>query len=288
MSQEPDLISAEYGGPAFDQASDVVVFIHGTTGNARMWPLVAARLPHDVATIGVDLRGRGDSVGMPGPWGVESHAQDVVDLLDSKAIHQPVLLVGHSMGAFVASAIAAHYHSRVRGAVLVDGGSKIAVGSDGGDDAVLSAQLGPVLDRLSAKYRSRDDYLLACKARSAFVGQPWTKFLDDFFQHDIGGVEPFLKGRTVLDAVRQDGSEVLLVKSVVAAVESMRCPTEVLRAEWGLSDNSEPYLDVAALSALVESRSDISATTIPGVNHQTIVLSAAGADAVSAAIRRQL
>lgn len=282
------LLAAIQTGPPLGEASDVVVLVHGITANARTWPLVIGRLPDDVATLSVDLRGRADSSGLPGPWGMATHADDLARLLDHLGVVGQVMMVGHSMGAFVTTTFANRYPQRLRGAVLVDGGVKIVDSVDVDPDALLSQVLGPVLDRLSMVYPSRGDYRQFWENHPAFAGQPWSDYLDAYINHDLGGVEPALASRVVLDAVRQDGFEIFLDNGVISAVETMSCPAELLRAERGLLDQPEPLVTRQAADAAAAANSQLRITTIPNTNHYSIVMAAAGADAVAAAIRRQL
>ncbi|MFZ5850408.1 MAG: alpha/beta fold hydrolase, partial [Actinomycetota bacterium] len=55
------------------EAGPVVLAVHGITANHRTWDLVADRLP-DVRLVAPDLRGRGRSATLPGPFGMARHA----------------------------------------------------------------------------------------------------------------------------------------------------------------------------------------------------------------------
>lgn len=287
-SPERGLIAAIMTGPEIAQASDVVVFVHGITANAHTWPLIISRLPNDVATISVDLRGRGDSADLPGPWGMKTHADDLARLLDDLGVDRQILMVGHSMGAFVTSTFATTYPERIRGAVLVDGGPKL-VDSEGIDpDTLLAAVLGPALERLSVTYRSRDDYRLFWQAHPALASTAWTDFLEAYINHDLGGVEPKLRSRVVAEAVQQDGAEIFIESGVTRAIEAISCPTELLLAARGLLDQPEPLIAPEVANRAASANDNLRVTAIPVVNHYTIVMSPEGADAVAAAIRRQL
>src|SRR5215207_360424 len=101
-------------------AAPAVLLIHGVTASHLSWPLVAERLPQ-VRVIAPDLRGRGRSNTMQGPAGLAAHARDLIAVLDAAGVDR-ALLVGHSMGAFVALVFGDLYPERVAGLVLVDGG----------------------------------------------------------------------------------------------------------------------------------------------------------------------
>jgi 3-oxoadipate enol-lactonase len=95
-----------------------VVLIHGLSFDRSMWdPQFAALAPHH-RTIRYDLRGFGDS---GAPAAGQGHAEDLLALLDALAIDR-AHLVGLSLGANVALAVAAARPDRVRTVVLASSG----------------------------------------------------------------------------------------------------------------------------------------------------------------------
>ncbi len=102
--------------------------VHGITANHLAWQLVADALP-DVRIVAPDLRGRGRSSGLPGPYGMVQHADDLARLVDQLGLG-PVPVVGHSMGGFVAVAVADRHPELIRGVLLLDGGLPFVVGPE--------------------------------------------------------------------------------------------------------------------------------------------------------------
>jgi len=100
---------------------DPVVCLHGITAQHRAFNAAARYLAPTRGLVGVDLRGRGDSDKPDSGYGLEAHAADVVRVLDHLGLENAVL-VGHSMGGFVALKAALAYPERVRALVLLDGG----------------------------------------------------------------------------------------------------------------------------------------------------------------------
>jgi pimeloyl-ACP methyl ester carboxylesterase len=98
----------------------VVLAVHGITASYLSWAPVARQLT-DVRLIAPDLRGRGRSADLPGPWGMARHAEDLARVV--KALAAPeVLVAGHSMGAFVAVVFNHMCPALARQLLLVDGG----------------------------------------------------------------------------------------------------------------------------------------------------------------------
>src|SRR5205807_3851715 len=103
-----------HGGP-------VVLAAHGITANHTCWAALVRALGGGVTVAAPDLRGRGASNGVGPAFGMETHADDLNAVLDHLAVPTAVV-VGHSMGAFVAAAFGAKYPDRVAATLLVDGG----------------------------------------------------------------------------------------------------------------------------------------------------------------------
>ena len=113
-----------------------VVAIHGITGNHRCWPYLVETLP-GARVVAPDLRGRGRSAGIAGPFGMARHADDIVAVLDALEVSSAVI-VGHSMGGYVALVTADRHENRVRSLVLVDGG--LPLGSDSVEERQAEAE----------------------------------------------------------------------------------------------------------------------------------------------------
>jgi pimeloyl-ACP methyl ester carboxylesterase len=151
------------GDPALGaDTAPPVVAVHGITANAQVWAPLARRLPgrHLYAP---DLRGRARSRALPGPWGMAAHVADLRALLDHLAAtgpagDGPVVLVGHSMGAFVATLAAARHPARFTRVVLVDGGLGVRV-PPGDIDTQLDLVIGPAVRRLSMTFPDADAVL---------------------------------------------------------------------------------------------------------------------------------
>ncbi|HSI06555.1 MAG: alpha/beta fold hydrolase [Myxococcota bacterium] len=95
-----------------------VLFIHGYPLGRRMWRPQLEALIGNMHVIAPDLRGHGDSDAVPGPYTIDMHADDCIDLLDGLEVDEPVVVCGLSMGGYVALALHRLYPERVAGLVL--------------------------------------------------------------------------------------------------------------------------------------------------------------------------
>src|SRR4051812_16293586 len=119
------------------------------------WERIASALGEQFDVLAPDLRGRGGSSRLLGPYGFAAHANDVTALLDRFGARagRRAVLAGHSMGAFVAArAAASPARDLVRGLVLVDGGLPLARPADGDVATLIAATLGPSLARLGMTF----------------------------------------------------------------------------------------------------------------------------------------
>ncbi|MGH7857892.1 MAG: alpha/beta fold hydrolase, partial [Candidatus Binatia bacterium] len=87
----------------------VVLCSHGITANHVTFDALADELGDGFRILAPDHRGRGRSRDVAGPWGMRAHAADLVAALDHEGIERADVLVGHSMGGFVAAVTAAEY-----------------------------------------------------------------------------------------------------------------------------------------------------------------------------------
>ena len=97
-----------------------VVALAGIGSSGVVWSDLADALP-DARVLSVDLHGRGQAQHVPGPHGLRAHARDVAAVLDELNLTD-VVIVGHSMGAYLAPLVAQEAKGRVARLVLIDGG----------------------------------------------------------------------------------------------------------------------------------------------------------------------
>lgn len=113
-----------------------VVFVHGLTEDRRGWDPVVALLNDRFRCVRLDLRGHGESSDAE-DYSALAMAEDIVTVVDEAQLAQPPLVVGHSLGAVVATVYAAQ--APVRGVVNVDQSLRL------GDFAAGLQPLAPAL-----------------------------------------------------------------------------------------------------------------------------------------------
>ncbi len=100
-----------------------------------------------------------------------------------------MVVVGHSMGAFVSVVLANLFPERVRSLVLVDGGLPLQVPAELSDEQIVAAVLGPAAERLNATFPSREVYRSYWKQHPAFSAD-WSPLVEEYVDYDLTGEEP--------------------------------------------------------------------------------------------------
>ncbi|WP_069814390.1 alpha/beta fold hydrolase [Streptomyces sp. TP-A0874] len=261
--------------PAADPDAPVAVALHGITANALSWARVADRLAGRVTLVAPDLRGRAGSGTLPGPYGMAAHAADVAALADALELRGAVL-TGHSMGAFVAVETALRHPEEFTSLLLVDGGLSFPVPAHLDPDELLTAIIGPAMERLSMTFPDRAAYREFWQAHPAFADY-WSPWADAYVQRDLVGREPELRSSCHIDAVRTDGADLL----PESALHGLRCPAELLWAERGLMDEAQGLYDEQRLAAAALDPQRIGTHRVADTNHYTVLIGEEGASTVA-------
>lgn len=95
-----------------------LLFVHGFPLNRTAWAPQVAAFQSRFRVIAPDLRGMGGSQATAGPVAMDRYAEDLHELLRFLEAG-PAVLVGHSMGGYVALALAKAFPEALRGLVLV-------------------------------------------------------------------------------------------------------------------------------------------------------------------------
>jgi pimeloyl-ACP methyl ester carboxylesterase len=267
-----------FGAPA----ERAIVAVHGITANSQAWGLLAQTLAPEVSVLAVDLRGRGQSAGLPGPYGLAIHGEDLLAVLDHFGLEQ-TLLVGHSLGGYIVGRFAVEYSDRVASLVLVDGGLAQPLPPDVDRQAVIDAVLSSVLARLRLTFESLDAYCDWWRQHPAFAhGQVADEVLTPYAAHDLVGEPPALRPAVTEAAVRADAEDVLEVGMMA---DRLSVPTTLVRAPRGLVNEDNPVQPAELAAGWAQRAPDQRRVIdVADVNHYTLVMGA-GVGAVAGAIR---
>ena len=259
-----------------------VLAVHGISSHRRLWDWLRVEDP-SLSLVMPDLRGRGDSIGVPGPSSVTQHAEDLVRVLDHLGLDR-VDVCGMSMGGFVSIALAADHPDRVRSLVLVDGGPPM-VPPGGGQltPALLPVVFADRLARLEKPWDGLDTYLEFFTSQTAPLLDPEDPVLRGYLSHDLdadGHVR--LSG----DALVQDAEAIFFGAERWREVAA---PTWLLHAEFSVGADSTPPYDAAAIASFRAGLPSLRATiALPGLDHAGSIMTPAGAKATAAALREAL
>ena len=256
----------------------VVLCLSGLGSHAPTWAPFAAAVP-GARLFGIDLRGRGDGQGMTGPTGMRQHAQDVAGVLAALDLTD-VVVIGHSMGAFLAPQVAQAAPGRIRKLVLVDGGIR----------PDFPFFMRPAVARLAfRKQLKAADRLwpsveaMAKKARMGAMleGRPDLEpallgILDAESRRD-SGFQPKLD----VDRAVEDGVDCFFGPHHEPALAALTVPAEVFLATHQKGTGGKPFISDKAVADAVAKQPLLKVTRLPG-NHVTVLFAPEVAAAVQA------
>jgi esterase len=128
-----------------------IVLLHGMGGTGAIWRPIAADLERDCRILAPDQRGHGGSQEVPErKFHPLDFGRDVIETMEATGFH-PAWVVGHSMGARTACAVAQLRPDRVNGLVLIDLGF---IGLAGGG---FGESLSKLLKNLPMEFDSRPE-----------------------------------------------------------------------------------------------------------------------------------
>ncbi|WP_241248967.1 alpha/beta hydrolase [Agrococcus sp. KRD186] len=263
-----------------DASGTPVVAIHGITANHRSFAPLAARL--DSPVLGLDLRGRGGSRALPGPYGLAQHAEDVAAAMRAAGIARAVV-VGHSMGAYVAVRLARAHPQLVESLVLVDGGLPLRP-APAGSELAPEDVLGPAIERLRMTFESPAAYRDFWCRHPAF-GPYWGSAIEEYVDYDLTLVDGVLRPSANPEAVIANLVELDGRDGYAEALLALEQPAELLRSPRGLFDETPGLYDDQWLATWTSQLPALSVTDVEHTNHYTILMGA-GVDAVAEAVAR--
>jgi len=240
-----------------------VLAIHGLTANCRAWDLIASALAPRHRVMAMDLRGRGLSDHPASGYSVQYHCGDILSLLDDLNIKSPVLM-GHSLGAFIALSFAAQHPQRVERLILVDGGGKLSEEQM----AKVLAGIKPSLDRLGKVFPSFESYLSQLK-QAPFM-QPWNSYLESYYRYETEQVESGVRSRVQPGHIEEEAAN-LKKLDTTSSYGRVLAPTLILRATKGMLAEDDLVLPHNVAERMVREIPDARRVDLEDTNHYSIL-----------------
>ena len=259
-----------------DGSGDPVLLIHGVTSSNRAFQLFAdALIARGKAPFAVDLRGRGDSNNLPGPFGMKQHAEDMAAVIDRFSWPQPDV-IGHSMGAFVAAALVGLYSEKVGEVVFADGGVPLPMPPGMTVEQIMPFVLGPAMTRLAMEFENKEAYRNYWKPQAAFV-KGWSAVLDEYVDYDLRGK----KASTNPQAVEEDSRDLFGDDLIVKSLQGLQKPAIFIKAERGLQNEEGGLYPMPVLDAVLPAYPMLKLEFLADCNHYDMFLEATGAEKVA-------
>jgi pimeloyl-ACP methyl ester carboxylesterase len=247
----------------------------GSTG--RSWSPVAEALA-DARVVAPDLRGRGGSAGLGGPTGLRHHALDVAKVADELDLRD-IVLVGHSMGAYLALVVAEELRDRVSRLVLVDGGIP----------PKLPFFLRPAVTRIVFRrqlakgdrpWADAETFTRELSGKMLANRPDLVEQVTAWAAADLTGPPGALRPRLDIPHVAEDAVDTFFGPDVVPALEGLTVPAHLLAATHGTHDRAKPFLADEVIAGWT-TRIPLLTSERVEANHLTILFSPELAAAVS-------
>jgi pimeloyl-ACP methyl ester carboxylesterase len=238
--------------------------IHGITANARAFDAIATALAPEIGVIAPDLRGRGDSDKPDGPYGVRTHASDMLAVLDALRLER-VTIAGWSLGSLIGLHLAAAQPERVERLILLDP-PLIALR----DEARES--LGRLQGRLSRTYPDMDTAIATMRA-TPLLGGVWDEAAEAYVRADLEQLpDGSVRHRMRIETLNAEWAAMEHDPPLTKIFPNVSCPTLILRATDTLFQPGDELLTPDDASRAARLLRNGQTRDIPGTNHYTITL----------------
>jgi lipase len=256
--------------------SPVVLCLHGLTSTSQVWSAFAASLPQ-ARVIAPDLPGRGGSVDVRAAAGMAGHAAAVTRLADELALDD-IVLVGHSMGAFVAPLIAYALTQRVRKVVLMDGG--VAPQQSLALKRPVVRALFTVQSRLlDRRWPDVPAYVNAVE-RKAIANRPELRaHMVEWGAYMLAGPPGALRPRVNSARLIADAADALAGAKTLPVLRDLAMPVHAILAAHGKDDRSKPFISDRALASAHACLPRLTSERVEA-NHLTMLFDPSGPAAV--------
>jgi lipase len=194
------------------------------------------------------------------------------------------VLVGHSMGAYVAARIVAEHPERAAGLVLIDGGTPVSNLTEEAAAAAHAFLVGPALVRHAMPFMTANAYLEFWRQHPAFA-EAWNDDVEAYALYDLSGKPGALRYVASVEAIETDSDDMLSDRVNLESSDHVQIPIRLLRAPRGALGDEHALIQQPDLDAFVARHPTAGVEEVPGVNHYTLLLGdSPGPPRVAAAI----
>ncbi len=240
-----------------------ILCIHGITANCRCWDVIADALSPSHRVLAMDLRGRGLSGAPSSGYSMEHHCRDILAVLDDLGLER-VVLMGHSLGAFISVVFGAKYPERVDSIILVDGGGKLS------ENQIVKVFSGikPSLDRLGKVFPSFEAYLDFMK-EAPFI-KNWSQALETYYQYEVEEISGGVRTNINPDHIEEERVNLGKV-DISLSYGKISCPVLILRATEGMLALDDVLLPEDVTQRMVREIANARRVDVNGTNHYSII-----------------
>jgi len=200
-----------------DRSNPGLMLVHGGSAHSGWWDHIAPILAKTHRVVAIDLSGHGDS-GQRAQYSMDTWGQEVIAVAAALIVGQPIV-VGHSMGGAVSLAAAADHSESIAGLIVIDTPLDLRMREGDVHNAALRPpKVHQSFEDAVARFRTipTQDVILPYVGRHVAeqslkqVDGGWTwKYDPSFFNQTRG-------------------------RSLNEKLQSLQCPTVLLRAEFGI------------------------------------------------------
>lgn len=240
-----------------------VFCIHGLTANCRCWDRMASAIVPSHSVLAMDLRGRGLSDKPETGYSVEHHCRDIESAARNLGLDK-IVVMGHSLGAFIAAYLAATRPGLVEKAVLVDGAGQLT----GEQMEKVFAGIKMSLDRLGKVFPDYESYVEKLKTAPFFTS--WSGFLDTYFSYELEEVEGGVRSRVYPEGIQEEAANLSKI-NIGDYYGRIACPVLILRATEGMMSSDDLLLPEDVAARMEKEIKSAARVDIPGSNHYSIL-----------------
>jgi esterase len=231
-------------------SSAKLVFLHGIMGQGRNWLSIAKKFSSQFQCLLFDQRGHGQSAQPTSGYGLDDYVEDLKSLLDSLKWHDPIYLIGHSMGGRVALMFANKYPERLEKLVIVDIGASSNWQSMQSILEKVDFVPTPFDDRKQAR-----DYL-----ENEFMTRYKNAMVMEFFYSNLVDKQGSYDWTFSKDGIRQT-LELARYKDYWSEFKALSMPSLLIRGEKSTDLSRDEYLKI------LENNSHIQGEEVKGAGH---------------------